>query len=294
MTTFALSKDIFVFEVETSEKIDERYLKNFVLSNLKLKNINLNPNNTIYINFIENIKEYQFFIIDNSFKYFEFEAFYSIYQNKKVKGFELFICDDFFVIFKDSSFYYYQKISQNINQDDFLQFLDKKFKIKIEKIHQINSDFLKDLKIEFLKTVPKKYSKEPLKKIELKRDFSFYIYVFYIFIVIFCSYYYYEDSLKVEEKIENIVNIEDIKEQYAFRSFEDSFYEILKNIDKNGIVLISFEFRQNMAKIVLNSQKKENINIFLENCKNVFSSSINFIEDSKTFEATIDVEFSQK
>jgi len=293
MAPFASSKDILIVDFETSEKIDEKYLKSFILSNLKLKNIALNPNDTIYINFIENINEYQIFIVDNSFLFFEFEVF-SLYKNKENAKFELFICEDFFVIFKNSHFYYYQKISENINQDDFLQFLNKKFKIQINNIHQINKEMLETLKSEFLKIVPKKHSKEPLKKLELKINLSFYIYIFYILIVIFCVFYYYENSIKIDEKGQDIVNIEEIKSKFVFSSFEERFYEILENIDKNKLELISFEFRQNRAKIVVNHKNKDNINLFLESCKNVISSSINFLDDSKSFEATIDVEFSKK
>jgi len=293
MTPFASSKDILIVDFETSEKIDEKYLKNFVLSNLKLKNITLNPNDTIYINFIENINEYQIFIVDNSFLFFEFEVF-SLYKNKENSKFELFIYEDFFAIFKNSHFYYYQKISENINQDDFLQFLNKKFKVQINNIHQINKEMLETLKSEFLKIVPKKHSKEPLKKLELKINLSFYIYIFYILIVVFCAFYYYKNSIKIDEKEQDIVNIEEIKSKFVFSSFEERFYEILENIDKNKLELISFEFRQNRAKIVVNHKDKDNINLFLESCKNAISSSINFLEDSASFEATIDIEFNEK
>jgi len=293
MPPFVASKDILIVDFETSEKIDEKYLKSFVLSNLKLKNISLNPNDTIYINFIENINEYQVFIVDSSYLFFEFEVF-SLYKDKESSKFELFICEDFFTILKNSHFYYYQKISENINQDDFLQFLNKKFKIQIDKIHQINKEMLQTLKSEFLKTASKKHSKEPLKKLELKINFSFYIYIFYLLITIFCTFYYYENILKIEEKEQNIVNIEEIKSKFFFSSFEKKFYEILANIDKNELELISFEFRQNIATIVVKHKNKDNINLFLESCKNVLYSSINFLDDSKSFEATIDVEFSQK
>jgi len=293
MTPFASSKDILIADFETSEKIDEKYLKSFVLSNLKLKNIVLNSNDTIYINFIENINEYQIFIVNNSFVFFEFEVF-SLYKYKKNSEFELFICEDFFVIFKNLHFYYYQKISENINQDDFLQFLNKKFKIQINIIHQINKEMLQTLKNEFLKIAPKKHSKEPLKKLELKINLSFYIYIFYLLIVIFCVFYYYENSIKTEEKEQTIVDIEEIKSKFVFSSFQESFYEILENIVQNNLELISFKFIQNRAKIVVNHKNKDSINLFLESCKNVISSSINFLEDSKSFEATIDVEFSKK
>ncbi|WP_418179841.1 hypothetical protein ACNSOO_05300 [Aliarcobacter lanthieri] len=293
MTPFVLSKDILIIELETSEKINDKYLKSFIQSNLKLKNISLNQNDIIYINFIENIKEYQLFIVTNGFKFFEFEVFHT-YIDKNSNGFTLFICQDFFIIFKNTNLYYYQKISQNINEYDFLQFLEKRFKIKIEKIYQISPDILKNLKIEFLKNFSKKHYKEPLKKFELKKDFSFYIYIFYLFIVIYFAFYYFQNIKKYEEKEQNIVKIEDIKEKYSFISFEERFYKILENIDKNRLTLISFEFRQNRAKIVINHENKYNINLFLESCGNVLTSSINFLDDSKKFEAIIDVEFTQK
>ncbi|QKF59812.1 hypothetical protein [Aliarcobacter lanthieri] len=293
MTPFVLSKDILIIELETSEKINDKYLKSFIQFNLKLKNISLNQNDIIYINFIENIKEYQLFIVTNGFKFFEFEVFHT-YIDKNSNGFTLFICQDFFIIFKNTNLYYYQKISQNINEYDFLQFLEKRFKIKIEKIYQISPDILKNLKIEFLKNFSKKHYKEPLKKFELKKDFSFYIYIFYLFIVIYFAFYYFQNIKKYEEKEQNIVKIEDIKEKYSFISFEERFYKILENIDKNRLTLISFEFRQNRAKIVINHKNKDNINLFLESCGNVLTSSINFLDDSKKFEAIIDVEFTQK
>ena len=51
----------------------------------------------------------------------------------------------------------------------------------------------------------------------------------------------------------------------------------------------SFDYRHDTAKIVVSSSNKENIDKFLESCENVISSSTDFNEESKIFEATIDV-----
>ena len=51
----------------------------------------------------------------------------------------------------------------------------------------------------------------------------------------------------------------------------------------------SFDYRHDTAKIVVSSSNKENIDKFLESCENVISSSTHFVEESKIFEATIDV-----
>lgn len=53
MVFFANSNDIIVVDIEVTEKIDDRYLKSFVLSNLKLKNISLENCDKLYVNYLE-------------------------------------------------------------------------------------------------------------------------------------------------------------------------------------------------------------------------------------------------
>ena len=121
MVFFANSNDIIVVDIEVTEKIDDRYLKSFVLSNLKLKNISLENCDKLYVNYLEYPKEYQVFVVNSQFIFFDFEAFYSYYENRDFEGFELLIYSNFFLIFKDKKFFYYQKINQDLNQDDFIR-----------------------------------------------------------------------------------------------------------------------------------------------------------------------------
>lgn len=128
-----------------------------------------------------------------------------------------------------------------------------------------------------------------MKFIDLKPNFSFYIYVFYLFSILLFGYYFYNTYFKVIEKEEQVIDFEAIKSRIAFDSFEEKFYVISKNIDKNRLVLNSFDYINSTAKIVVSSSDKQNIDKFLESCENIISSSTHFIEESKVFEATIDV-----
>ena len=67
MLFFANCSDIRVVDIEVTEKIDERYLKSFVLSNLKLKNISLENCDKLYVNYLEYPKEYQVFVVNSQF-----------------------------------------------------------------------------------------------------------------------------------------------------------------------------------------------------------------------------------
>ncbi|PRM88289.1 hypothetical protein CJ671_09120 [Aliarcobacter cryaerophilus] len=292
MVFFANSNDIIVVDIEVTEKIDYRYLKSFVLSNLKLKNISLENSDKLYVNYLEYAKEYQVFVVNSQFSFFDFEVFYTYYENIDFEGFELLICSNFFVIFKDKRFFYYQKINQDLNQDDFVKFLNKKFNINISSIKIVSKDEFEKLKKDFINKnqINTKYiNKEGLKYIDLKANFSFYIYIFYLLSVLFFGYYFYNTYFNIVEKKEEPIDFEAIKSKIAFNSFEDKFYVISKNIDKNRLVLNSFDYRHGTGKIVVSSSNKQNIDKFLESCENVISSSTHFIEESKIFEATIDV-----
>ena len=292
MVFFANSNDIMVVDIEVTEKIDYRYLKSFVLSNLKLKNISLENSDKLYVNYLEYAKEYQVFVVNSQFSFFDFEVFYTYYENRDFEGFELLICSNFFVIFKDKRFFYYQKINQDLNQDDFVKFLNKKFNINISSIKIVSKDEFEKLKKDFINKnqINTKYiNKEGLKYIDLKANFSFYIYIFYLLSVLFFGYYFYNTYFNIVEKKEEPIDFEAIKSKIAFNSFEEKFYVISKNIDKNRLVLNSFDYRHGTGKIVVSSSNKQNIDKFLESCDNVISSSTHFIEESKIFEATIDV-----
>ena len=294
MVFFANSNDIIVVDIEVTEKIDDRYLKSFVFSNLKLKNISLENCDKLYVNYLEYAKEYQVFLVNSKFSFFDFEAFHSYYENREFVGFELLICSNFFVIFKDKKFFYYQKINQELNQDDFLRFLNKKFNIDISSIKVVLKDEFEKLKKDFTtknqnNNHNKTINKEGLKYIDLKASFSFYIYILYLLAILFFGYYFYNTYFNVTQKKEEIIDFEAIKSKIAFNSFEDKFYVISKNIDKNRLVLNSFDYRNNIARVVVSSANKQNTDKFLESCENVISSSTHFVEESKIFEATIDV-----
>lgn len=294
MVFFANSNDIIVVDIEVTEKIDDRYLKSFVLSNLKLKNISLENCDKLYVNYLEYPKEYQVFVVNSQFIFFDFEAFYSYYENRDFEGFELLIYSNFFLIFKNKKFFYYQKINQDLNQDDFIKFLNKKFNINISNIKLVSKDEFEKLKKDFIQknqkiNHKKNINKDGLKYIDLKSNFSFYIYIFYLLSILFIGYYFYNTYFNIVEKKDEIIDFEAIKSKITFNSFEEKFYVISKNIDKNRLVLNSFDYRNDTAKIVVSSSNKENIDKFLESCENVISSSTHFNEESKIFEATIDV-----
>lgn len=146
MSFFALINDILIIELEVKDKINDKFLKEFISTNLNLNNVTLEKNQKIYINYLEITKEYQIFILDKKFKHFEYEAILKEFKEFDFLDYSLFIYDDFFVIFKNKELFYFNKLNKNVNKSDLLSFLKKKFNIEFSSIKELSKDELEILK----------------------------------------------------------------------------------------------------------------------------------------------------
>ncbi|MGE0052446.1 MAG: hypothetical protein AB7S49_13080, partial [Arcobacter sp.] len=63
MNEFSPLKQFAFFEIEVSEKIKDKNLKNFFNSSLKINDITLNKTDKIYLNFITELSLYQVFLL---------------------------------------------------------------------------------------------------------------------------------------------------------------------------------------------------------------------------------------
>jgi len=289
MNTYSsLSKDNF-FETKVSEKIQNRNLKNFLITSLKINNINIKNKDSVFLSFVDELNEYQIFILKENYRFFEFQVFEIFYENKNKEAYDLYICDNFFCLYKNGAFYYYQYFSLDLPVEEFIEYLDKKFQIKILDYKIIDKNYFQELKELYLK----KDLKNQLNFIKLKKDYSFYFFIFYIFILIFAiswKFFEHENLKKIELKAQNEIDFRNIKNNLEFKSFYEKLALLFQQIDKNNLELISFEFKNDTSKIVLNTISKEKIYSFLEDNKvNLKSSTINFLNEKNIYEVVLDV-----
>lgn len=280
-------------EIEVTEKIKEKNLKKFINSSLKINNFDIKKSDKIFTTYIEELNIYQIFILENDYKYFEFQVFELFYKDEIKKSFDLYLCEDFFCLFKNGSFYYFQRFSLNLPIEEFIEFLNKKFSIKIENYRRFDNNDFEKLKNEYLKSD----IKTSFKPINKKSNYEFYFYVFYliILIILFYSFYLEKITIKNSEFVSNdFVSSKELKNKYQFSSFYENLDLLLKKIESENLDLISYEFKENSQKIVLISDSKENIYAFLEKNKNyLLSSSFNFLENKNLYEVVIYVKLSK-
>lgn len=280
-------------EIEVTEKIKEKNLKKFINSSLKINNFDIKKSDKIFTTYIEELNIYQIFILENDYKYFEFQVFELFYKDEIKKSFDLYLCEDFFCLFKNGSFYYFQRFSLNLPIEEFIEFLNKKFSIKIENYGRFDNNDFEKLKNEYLKSD----IKTSFKPINKKSNYEFYFYIFYliILIILFYSFYLEKITIKNSEFVSNdFVSSKELKNKYQFSSFYENLDLLLKKIESENLDLISYEFKENSQKIVLISDSKENIYAFLEKNKNyLLSSSFNFLENKNLYEVVIYVKLSK-
>ena len=286
MSKYIPIKQIISLEINVSEKIDNENLKDFVLTSLSINNKIFSNKDLIYNSHIDKLNQYQMIVIDKNYKYVAFQIF-ELFYDKKVEGLDLYLCDDFFCLYKNGLFYYYQTIEFSLTIEDFLEFINRKFNTKINNYIKIEKDYLEELKNKYLS----KNIKTTLKNINIKNDNSFKFYMIYVFILFILGMYFYlnTEELSFDKEIINNQNLEfeRFKKEDNFLSSGDAFDEILENIKRHNLDLQILEYKQSKIKIILSSQIKENLYLFLQEYKkSLLSSSVYFDENKQKYEAT--------
>lgn len=283
MKNLCTVEELEIVEIEIDEEIEKKNLKDFISTSLKLKNINLPKNKKIILNYIEELKTYQLILVEIEFKYLEIELFYKLYEQNNKNETIAFLYKNYFLIFKNDKFYYLQRIEENIQSIELLNYLNKNFEIDIHNFISVNSEDLY-LKDDLLN------DKNYIEYFNLKKSYSFFIYITYlIFLLLIFIYFYFNQNENLPQNIQTF-DSSSLEKEYKFNSFEEKSRKIIFKIYQNNLNLINFEFDTNIIKIEVISQSKENIYKFLEDKEIVFlSSSIDYEEEKNTYKAKIDV-----
>ncbi len=280
MNNFYSIENIDIIDIEASEEIEKKSLKDFISTSLKLKNINLTKDSKVVLNYIKELKIYQLLLFQNVSTNLEIELFFELIKDNQ-KEFISFIYKKYFLIFKNNKIYYIQKIDETLNYIEFLEYLNKLFKINNESFITINQE-------ELHKNNISKQSK--VEYFNLKNDNSFYFYILYISTIIFISIFFYINNIEENSNKEVIIDTKIVENSYKFNSFEQEAKKLFLNLEKYNLSIVSLNFEEDILKMEIFSLTKDEIHNFLEDKNFVFiESSIDFIENQNLYKAIIDV-----
>ena len=139
MQKIVTSNGIKSLLIDVSEEIENKNLKKFFFTSLKLNNLNINKNDFVSLNFISELNKYQVLICSNYLKYAIFQIFEQFYlQKENINCFDLYLTNDFFCLYKNGKFYYYQNLESKIPINDLIEYINKSFFIKIDNFEVVN------------------------------------------------------------------------------------------------------------------------------------------------------------
>ena len=294
MLDYTFCDEIKSLFIDVSEEIENKNLKKFIFTSLKLNNFEINKNDFIHVNFISELKQYKVLVFSKKYKNAIFQLFELFYLDKNdLNKFDLYFTNEFFCLYKNGEFYYFQSIQSQIFIEDLIEYINKKFSIKLDNYKTFDKKSLENLKNEYLE----KSFNNKLENFNLKKDYSFKIYLFYLLVIIFSfSFYFYDNQLNKEEKNEIKVenNFEKLKKEYFFISISFDFDSLMELVKKYNLNLKSFEYKENKQKIILSSNSKSDIYTFFNELKdNLISQEISYFENEKIYEAIIYVKLSK-
>jgi hypothetical protein len=288
MSKIVINNEIKSLLVDVSEEIENKNLKKFIFTSLKLNNLSVNKNDFVSINFISELNKYQVLIFLDYLKSAIFQIFEQFYLYKKdINSFDLYLTNEFFCLYKNGEFYYYQNLESKIPINDLIEYVNKSFSIKIDNFEVIDEVYQKELEKLYLE----KEIKNRLQNFNSKNDYAFKIYLFYILIVLCFSIFSYENNLEIKEEKSDLVienNFEKIKKEHTFIPLSFAFNDLLLVLKKFNLNLESFEYKENGIKIVFSSMSKLDIYSFFKELKDkLISQEINYLENKEIYQSVI-------
>lgn len=294
MSNFAKTNEIKSLFIDVSEEIENKNLKKFIFTSIKLKNLIVDKNDFVHINFISELKQYQILIFPTHYINATFQIYELFYLDKKKSdSFDLYLAEDYFCLYKNGEFYYYQSIESEILINDLIEYINKNFFLKIDTYKIINNDYQEELKNNYLE----KALNHKLINFNSKNSYSFGIFLFYILMLILSSCVLFlnnqVDSENNKERVsEN--SYDKLKTEHLFISFSSDFVLLLDLINKYNLNLKTLEYKENRLKVVLSTPIKSDIYSFFSELKtNLISHDINYFENEKIYESTIYVKLSK-
>jgi hypothetical protein len=285
MLDFALTNEIKSLFIDVSEEIENKNLKKFIFTSLKLNNFEINKNDFVHINFIFELKQYQVLVFSKEYKNAIFQIFELFYLDKNdLNKFDLYFTNDFFCLYKNTKFYYFQKIESHFEINELIEYINKKFTLKIDNYKIINNSQLEELKNSYLE----KSFKNRVQNFNKKDDYSFKIYLFYLVVILISFVFFLEnkDETKNNFILEN--EFDKLKYEYVFSSFNTDFNFLIKSLQKYNLNLKSFEYKENRIKINFSTISKPDIYELFSNLKDrLISQEINYLENEKIYEVII-------
>lgn len=262
---------IELLEITSTEKIFEQDVENFLITNLKLKDIKFTNKSKFLYSYIEPLLLYQVIIFEKKppeFLYFDTKS-----DN------EIFLYKQYAIVYKNREFYYCQKIENDTSTSEIVLFLKNSLKLD-------NFNVVEDIQI-------KKDKNYRFHKLLKTYSFRYFLIYFILLITIF-----YFSEFNIENKSVNlkdvINNTNNIKSEIKFSSISMLVKNLYKLAMENKVDIISIVLKNSKIALTIESNTKDTIYNFFNSIKKETLQEITFDETSKKFICNIIIQIDRR
>jgi hypothetical protein len=279
--------NIFCKTVNVKQKINKKYLFDFLKTNLKI-----NSYNHIVTHYIEDENIYSVIAINpkNSNIILEPQYLESLCDNK-ISKYTLFITSNYFALFYEQKLVYCKQLENIKNKDDIKFYIEQVFNIKNIDIKILHSNEYEQLKHKQNELKPLKYITKNSSNIVQDRYYKIFIVVVFIATISYMLNSYMKNlekndqQNKIDNKYQNFI-LDNTNKKQLIPQIEN-FFQLVSNSD---IFINSAKIDKKRILLNINSNKKQNIFMLINRLKK-YSVKVNFITYNKSkniFESRIE------
>ncbi|WP_404318431.1 hypothetical protein [Malaciobacter canalis] len=255
-----LNNYFFTILIQVNEQIDDKYIKEFICSNLQLKNISY-KHKYVYYSYIQQLNSYQVFVFEKN----DFALLFLDSINSD-SLYTLLFYDSYLILLKNKKLYYFLNLKYKLNEDELIQLIKNKLNIEISKITNLDN-----------KSFEKLISKSQKNKYNIL-DFSSNNYLNALILncilcIVFLVNYFLYTQNRVTNSVENKVLFTKEKKDLKTKKLID----ILNNSFAHNLKFKDLTIKSNKIDLLVSSNKVVNI----ENFSKKIGAKVNFLEHNK-------------
>jgi len=289
---FIETSKIIIIDKYVPEKIETKFLNNFLVTTLQYNNINVDQKTYIWYNYIEYHKLYEIYVIQHQSSNFNLypNIFETYYKQQSVKTIDIFIKNNCFSLYKYGKLYAFKTYKES-SYNDIKLFAEQKYQLKIDNIYHIDNNLFDDL---LHKYIDLKYKSEiNFKQLIVSKQHFYFIYYSLSVIIVFLIYSFNNYTTKIDQLIDTQKHLSHkIKSlQFATKRTKQpisKLIDIFKYLKISKITIDTAKYEQNKINLILIDKNKAKLLNFTKvyHCK-LKIKSLNYVQSIDKYKMVI-------
>lgn len=293
-----ISNDLISFEhithisQKTTEQINEKNLKDFLVTSLELQNITKELYTSIYHVYFSNTNRYEIYAykIKKDKSILEFQVFETFYKQNEIQSTncDIFITEKYFCIYQNGKFLF-AKENKAYLEDEIKNYVEFTYHIKAQNIYFIDQKELEKL-------ILNSNNLKELKTYSIKKQNRFFkIYILVLMLSCILTFYTIDSFIK-ENKIKNKQLFSKLQKKHkkSKRKFNTNIALDIKvlfeELKKHKILLLDLKYDKKLF-LQISLKKKNSLFKFIDtNDKKIIINSLEQKIDDKTYLVSLTIE----